>query len=182
MTTGPLDADEIEWLEDILMEHDSEEGMIDVSELDGLFTAVLSSPSPIALEALKPVIWGPRAPEWSQPEDAARFDRLVSQMMADIKERLHHYPEQFEPLFGYREISGRELLIVEEWCFGYMAGVALAAWPALPDELQPALQAIALHGSVDEVEKLDGMDEIAYLQSTDAIQPAALRLYQHWHR
>jgi len=51
----------------------------------------------------------------------------------------------------------------------------------LPAELQPSLQAIALHGDIDEVEKLDGMDEIAYLQSTDAIQPAALRLYNYWH-
>ncbi len=99
--------------------------------------------------------------------------------MNDIAERLSRYPEQFEPLFGYREIAGCELLVVEEWCFGYMTGVALAEWPVLPAELQPSLQAIALHGDVDEVDKLVGVDEIAYLQSTDEIQPAALRFYNH---
>jgi len=181
MATGPLNADEIEWMEDVLMEHDSEDGLIDISELDGLFTAALSSPSPLALDALKPVIWGETAPEWDDPADEQRFNSLAAQMMNDIAERLSRYPEQFEPLFGYREMDGRELLVVEEWCFGYMTGVALAEWPALPAELQPSLQAIALHGDVDEVEKLDGMDEIAYLQSTDEIQPAALRLYNHWH-
>ena len=181
MATGPLNADEIEWMEDVLMEHDSEDGLIDISELDGLFTAALSSPSPLALDAMKPVIWGETTPDWDDPADELRFNTLAAWMMNDIAERLSLYPEQFEPLFGYREMDGRELLVVEEWCFGYMTGVALAEWPELPAELQPSLQAIALHGDIDEVEKLDGMDEIAYLQSTDAIQPAALRLYNYWH-
>ena len=181
MATGPLNADEIEWMEDVLMEHDSEDGLIDISELDGLFTAALSSPSPLVLDAMKPVIWGETTPDWDDPADELRFNTLAARMMNDIAERLSLYPEQFEPLFGYREMDGRELLVVEEWCFGYMTGVALAEWPELPAELQPSLQAIALHGDIDEVEKLDGMDEIAYLQSTDAIQPAALRLYNYWH-
>lgn len=40
--------------------------------------------------------------------------------MADTAERLNEFPEQFEPLFGLREVDGSELTIVEEWCFGYM--------------------------------------------------------------
>lgn len=181
MTTGPLNADEIEWMEDVLMEHDSEDGLIDISELDGLFTAVLSGPSPVSIQALQPVIWGDSAPEWASPRDEARFNALAAQMMNDIAERLSRYPEQFEPLFGYREIEGRELVVVEEWCFGYMSGVALNDWSGLTAECQKSLDAIALHGSVEQVEKLDEMNEIEYLQSTDEIQPAALRLYQFWH-
>ncbi len=130
MATGPLNADEIEWMEDVLMEHDSEDCLIDISELDGLFTAALSSPSPLALDAMKPVIWGETPPQWENPADEQRFNTLAAQMMNDIAERLRLYPEQFEPLFGYREMDGRELVVVEEWCFGYMTGVALAEWPA----------------------------------------------------
>lgn len=45
---------------------------------------------------------------------------LAFQHMADTAERLNEFPEQFEPLFGLREVDGSELTIVEEWCFGYM--------------------------------------------------------------
>jgi uncharacterized protein len=55
--------------------------------------------------------------------------------MSDIAERLESYPDQFEPLFGTREAEGQELTIVEEWCFGYLRGVALSDWSTLPAEL-----------------------------------------------
>lgn len=48
-----------------------------------------------------------------------RFMNLAFQHMADTAERLNEFPEQFEPLFGLREVDGSELTIVEEWCFGY---------------------------------------------------------------
>ncbi|WP_343171401.1 UPF0149 family protein, partial [Pseudomonas aeruginosa] len=48
------------------------------------------------------------------------FMNLAFQHMADTAERLNEFPEQFEPLFGLREVDGSELTIVEEWCFGYM--------------------------------------------------------------
>lgn len=64
-----------------------------------------------------------------------RFMDLVFQHMADTAARLEDYPEQFEPLFGLREVDGHELTIVEEWCFGYMRGVSLSDWSDLPDTL-----------------------------------------------
>ena len=45
MTEGPLNETEMEWLEETLMTygHDGE-SIMDVSELDGMMTAVLSGP------------------------------------------------------------------------------------------------------------------------------------------
>lgn len=44
MKEGPLSEKELQWLEDMLEKYGSEASIIDVSELDGLLTAVLSGP------------------------------------------------------------------------------------------------------------------------------------------
>ncbi len=103
---------------------------------------------------------------------------LAFQHMADTAERLNEFPEQFEPLFGLREVDGSELTIVEEWCFGYMRGVALSDWSTLPDSLKPALEAIALHGTEENFEQR--MSPEAFEESVDAIRLAALDLHAYW--
>ncbi len=100
--------------------------------------------------------------------------------MADTAERLNEFPEQFEPLFGLREVDGSELTIVEEWCFGYMRGVALSDWSTLPDSLKPALGAIALHGTEENFERVEKMSPEAFEESVDAIRLAALDLHAYW--
>lgn len=109
-----------------------------------------------------------------------RFMDLVFQHMADTAARLEDYPEQFEPLFGLREVDGHELTIVEEWCFGYMRGVSLSDWSDLPDTLKPALEAIALHGTEENFALLDKMSPEAFDKSVDAIRIAALELHAWW--
>ncbi|WP_316422785.1 UPF0149 family protein, partial [Klebsiella pneumoniae] len=97
-----------------------------------------------------------------------------------VQLRLESYPDQFEPLFGTREAEGQELTIVEEWCFGYLRGVALSDWSTLPAELQPELDAIALHGSEEQFSALDNLTADEFIASIERITPAALALYQYW--
>ena len=47
MKTGPLNESELEWLDDILTKYNTDHAILDVAELDGLLTAVLSSPQEI---------------------------------------------------------------------------------------------------------------------------------------
>lgn len=42
MKTGPLNESELEWLDDILTKYNTDHAILDVAELDGLLTAVLS--------------------------------------------------------------------------------------------------------------------------------------------
>lgn len=102
-----------------------------------------------------------------------RFMNTAFQHMADTADRLDEYPEQFEPLFGLREIDEHELTIVEEWCFGYMRGVALSDWSALPDTLKPALEAIALHGTEENFAVVEKLTPEAFEESVDAIRGSA---------
>jgi uncharacterized protein len=41
MKTGPLNESELEWLDDVLTKYNTDKAILDVSELDGLLTAVL---------------------------------------------------------------------------------------------------------------------------------------------
>ncbi|MTH46521.1 YecA/YgfB family protein [Intestinirhabdus alba] len=182
MKTGPLNESELEWLDEVLTKYNTEYAILDVAELDGLLTAVLSAPEYIAPEQWLDAAWGgpQHVPRWSSAEEKQRFTALALQHRDDTAERLNDFPEQYAPLFGLREIDGREIEIVEEWCFGYMRGVALSDWSALPDALRPALEAIALHGSEENFERLDRLSPEAFAQSVDAIRQAVLDLHAYW--
>ena len=58
MKTGPLNESELEWLDDVLTKYNTDKAILDVSELDGLLTAVLSSPYEIEPEQWLVAIWG----------------------------------------------------------------------------------------------------------------------------
>lgn len=182
MKTGPLNESELEWLDDILSKYATEGAILDVSELDGLLTAILSGPKEIEPAQWLLAIWGgaDNVPRWANDRERDHFVNLTLQHMSDIAERLDEYPDQFEPLFGTREEEGQELTIVEEWCFGYMRGVALGNWPALPEEPQSALDSIALHGTEAQFTAVEVLSVDEFIASMDHIRPAALSLYQYW--
>ncbi|WP_158781305.1 UPF0149 family protein [Pantoea sp. BAV 3049] len=182
MNTGPLDEDQIEWLDEILMKHGSDDSVLDVSELDGMLTAILSGPGRVQPEKWQAAIWGPDAsePDWSSAAEQQRFQQLTLQHMNDIAERLRDAPDQFDPLFGYQTLEGEDYLVVEEWCFGYMRGVALDNWSALPSSEAPALEAIAIHADEVSTTNLEQMTPEEYTQSQAAIGPAAIQLYHFW--
>ncbi|MCK8191730.1 UPF0149 family protein, partial [Erwinia amylovora] len=97
---------------------------------DGLFTAILSGPVLVGTQEWLPLIWGgeEHEPDWGSEEEFEQFMDLIAQHMNDIADRLNDYPDQFEPLFGTRDVEGQAFTVVEEWCFGYMKGVALGDW------------------------------------------------------
>lgn len=182
MKEGPLTEKELEWLEDMLEKHGNDDAIVDVAELDGLLTAVLSGPAMIEPSEWLIALWGGknRIPKWSNEREMNRFMALCFQHMNDIADRLAEFPEQFDPLFGVREMEGQEFTVVEEWCFGYMRGVALTDWSTLPDDLQPALDAIALHGKEENFALLEQLSAEEMEQSIEAIRPAALALHDYW--
>ena len=183
MSHGPLSEDEIEWIDEILAKYGSEDAVIDAAELDGLLTALLSMGTKIEPAAEWLMIWGSSgAPQWESEAERQRFEDLVTQHQQDIAERLEHYPEQFEPLFGSDEADNREIVLVEEWCYGYMRGVMSAELSELPPSVRSAFAAIALHGTEEHVATLNQMSPEAFIDSIDQIKPAALALYHHWHR
>ena len=182
MKTGPLSESELEWLDDVLARYGNEASIMDVAELDGMLTAVLSSPTEVEPADWLLALWGgaQHVPRWANDRERDRFVNLVLQHMDDVAERLCDYPEQYEPLFGTREEEGQEITIVEEWCFGYLRGAAMSDWSALPAELQPAFDAIALHGKEENFTRLEALSAEEYVDSIEQITPSALALYAYW--
>jgi len=104
-----------------------DEGITDVSELDGLLTAVVSSPVMIMPSHWFPVVWGDYPPVFETDAEVERVFSLMIRHMNGIAATLMNSPEDFEPLFEYREVDEREFTIVDEWCEGYTRGIELAS-------------------------------------------------------
>lgn len=182
MAQGPLTEEQIEWLDEALMKYATEHSVLDVAEMDGLLTAMLSGPQEADPAIVLQAIWGGEEVSWETEHDLKTFVGLTFQHMNDIADRLNDYPDQYEPLFGTSVAGDEELTVVSEWCFGYMRGVALLSLKVAHDEVLPSLDAIALHGKEDNFVKIDVLSKEEYLLSIEKIKPAALSLYSYWHR
>ncbi|OKT06261.1 trehalose-phosphatase [Escherichia coli] len=79
MKTGPLNESELEWLDDILTKYNTDHAILDVAELDGLLTAVLSSPQEIEPEQWLVAVWGGAdyVPRWASEKEMTRFMRMA---------------------------------------------------------------------------------------------------------
>lgn len=183
MKEGPLSEKELEWLEEVLEKYGNDRSVVDVAELDGLLTAILSGPAMVEPSEWLVALWGGKEhiPRWASERELNRFMDLTFQHMNDISDRLIEYPDQFEPLFGVHETQeGEEFTVVEEWCYGYMRGWSLTDWSKLPKELESALKAIALHGSEENAPVLEQMSDEEIEKSIEEIKPAALALHDYW--
>lgn len=183
MKEGPLTEKELEWLEEVLEKYGNDRSVVDVAELDGLLTAILSGPAMVEPSKWLVALWGGKEhiPRWSSERELNRFMDLTFQHMNDISDRLIEYPDQFEPLFGVHETEeGEEFTVVEEWCYGYMRGWSLTDWSTLPKEHESALKAIALHGSEENAPVLEQMSDQEIEKSIEEIKPAALALHDYW--
>jgi uncharacterized protein len=130
----PLSDDEYERLDEFLLERidddadtrDKDEGVLDISELDGLFTAIVSGPVTIMPSQWLPAVWGDFEPVWQNEEEFREILSLMMRHMNAIANMLMETPEAFEPVYFEREVEGDTCTIVDEWCEGYWRGVQLS--------------------------------------------------------
>jgi uncharacterized protein len=130
----PLSDEEFDLLDRFLLERvdedadtlDKDEGVLDVSELDGMFTAIVSGPTHIMPSQWLLAVWGDFEPVWQSEQEFQRIFSLMIRHMNSISGMLMKYPEEFAPLFLEREVEGRTYTIVDEWCEGYRRGIALS--------------------------------------------------------
>lgn len=130
----PLTDEELNRLDNFLLDRideeadtqDMDEGLLCVSELDGLFTAIVSGPELIPPSRWFPAIWGDFEPEWKSMQEVEEIHSLLMRHMNGIAGMLMEQPEDFEPIFEERRVGGKTYTIVDEWCEGYMIGVDLA--------------------------------------------------------
>lgn len=182
MNDQPLNHQELAFVDEMLIKYGNDDAVLDISELDGFLTAIVSGPDPISPDRWLPALWGGpgNEPEWQEEGELRRFVALVIQQMNYNITSLMDHPETFTALFGQREHHGETLFIAEEWCFGYMRGVQLADWPELPEGPAGELAAIALHGTEEGFDMLDTLTLEQHQTSVKAIEPAARALHAWW--
>lgn len=192
MTTlfEPLNDDELDWLDRFLLERitdeegavGKDEGVLDISELDGFFTALVSGPESIPPSRWLPALWGDCVPVWETAEEFERVMSLLLRHMNDIASVLMESPADFEPMFLERTVEDKVYTIVDEWCEGYVRGISLAAeaWGEGGLEMDILLAPIRGFSSETDWRAHDfGTDhEVTNLQQ--AITPNAREIHARW--
>ncbi len=151
--TEPLSEEEMDWLEAFLLDRvdedadyqDKDEGILCISDLDGLLTAVVSGPVMVPPSVWIPAIWGDVEPEWQGEQQLQQVMSLLMRHMNGIAGMLVAQPEDFEPIFEERLFDDKTVTVADEWCEGYIRGVGLTGddWELDSDEIMRLLQPIA---------------------------------------
>jgi uncharacterized protein len=158
-------------------------GITDIVELEGFLTAIVIGPNTLSPALWLPKVWGGKRPRFKDLEEMNRFTGLVMSYYNDLVAAFEYVPDEFEPTFYEREIRGKTVFIVDEWCWGFMKGVRLdtAGWKPLKRERPDLLQPLQLFGTSAGFRELDagGADKMHALWSP-RITPAVRDIYAFW--
>ena len=133
----PLTDQEIDELNRFLLERipeeeaesaseETDEGELDISELDGFLTAIVCSPKSLLPADWMPVLWGDFERQWASLDASERMITMVLRHLNAIVVTLNDAPADFEPIVLEVEEEGALVTSVEERCLGFMKGVSLS--------------------------------------------------------
>lgn len=190
----PLTLQELDELDEMLSRLPTESAM-NVEAMDGYVTALLLAPTPlpqVPTARWLPPVWGGDAADSTSTSATSSNAPFTSgrQRKKAIVMVLRHVqsiacrllradaPEDaWEPIFSVAEVDNRELADAEDWCIGFLQGVALDGerWsPVFDDpELGPLLTPIALLGGDDSGLGEEDRERLADPEHRDALSRAA---------
>lgn len=115
-----FDEEALTLLDEYLMSDRAPENRLDLSDLDGLLTAVAVGPELIMPSEWLPVVWGGDEPEFEDMEEA---NTVLGAIMARYNQILRQVQQgEFAPLFW----TGPEgQVLAADWCEGFMDGIRL---------------------------------------------------------
>ncbi|MBT2372151.1 UPF0149 family protein [Pseudomonas fluorescens] len=180
MLNQPLAPADFEFIEETLLKYGVDHSVLNLAELDGYFTALVSSPAQVDVAEWFPAIWGGQNPTWESPEEAKRFLDLSVRHMNAIATQLATNAQGFKARFEETEHQDQPLTLAEEWCFGYIRGVTVGNWPELPAEQAAQLEKISWCAEQDNFELPADLDVGLHQQRASAIEPAARALHDYW--
>jgi uncharacterized protein len=127
--SGPLTRREIKELDGFLLAEDLKNPM-DFFTFDGFICAVLSGPNTIMPSQWLRWVWdqeeGEQPPAFTSEKQAKRILSLLIGHANVVAFTLTHGPQHYEPRFYAHKIEGNSVPIIDEWCCGYVKGIALA--------------------------------------------------------
>ncbi|MDD5248499.1 MAG: UPF0149 family protein [Rhodocyclaceae bacterium] len=187
--TKPLSDKEFEELERFLMSDATLEESLDISMLDGFFTALIIGPNMVMPKQWLPHVWGETGGQsmtWESTQQAGHMTELVMRHMNDIIWELKNDPDHYEPLIYEREHEGRHVLIIDEWCTGFIRGAMLdgQSWAPLFDsnESQGFLLPIILYGTESGWQQLEEKPELEakHDEFAETLADCVLAIQDYW--
>lgn len=185
----PLSDQELDQLGEFLLdrvdedavEDEQDEGILNISTLDGFMTALVSGPETVLPSQWLPAVWGEFEPEWASAGQLQDTLNLMMRHMNGIVGVLIEDPEQFEPIFLQHEIDGKEYTIVDDWCEGYLRGMALhgEAWVE-EGECATWLEVLRLFATETGWDALEAMSEDEIVRQQQRIAPNVRSLHAYW--
>jgi uncharacterized protein len=183
LSTDPLTNEELDELQAVLEQFQSDDSVRDISELDGFFTALISGPEILPFSVWYNALWGnPKAlPKWKDEKAFDRFVNLLVQHMGNLELVITEHADQYEPIFN-------ELLLdeagedsepnLQDWCYGYRR--VSDSWPELPADQNEMLDLIKLQSLGEEAYEEGEQPKIDVLTAMDMVTHAAVQLHQYW--
>jgi uncharacterized protein len=164
MKHEPLGEAELDELDEYLLSLDEFDDSMDISMLDGFFTAIVSGQRLIPPSEWMPWVWdagkGEQEPAFESEAQAGRILGLMMGHMNSIVTTLMQAPDQFEPLLMENPNDGDPIPIIDEWCVGFVTAMGLdeKGWASVPPAMGERLDKIRLYGSSQGWKRLEQMD------------------------
>jgi yecA family protein len=124
-------------------------GIFDIVVLEGFLTAVVIGPNTISPMLWLPKVWGKGKPQFKDLEELNRFVALVMGLYNEIAGCFEQDPAAFKPSFYERPLNDETVIIVDEWCEGFIKGMRVdtEGWKPLKRERRDLLKPMELFGT-----------------------------------
>ncbi len=171
-----------EELEGYLLEYGNDQSIYNSSSLDGFFTAITCSPTTILPSKWMPTIWGGEKTTPAFPDQATTnlFTSAIMTFYNQVVRALRSHT--YSALFLQREYQDETVLIVDEWCVGFMRGLTL--WqPVAGDDLErlkQLLKPITLFGTAHHIDELKEMSPSDIETQQAAIEENIRQLFDYF--
>lgn len=158
-------------------------GIRDIITLEGFLTAIVIGPRTVTPAKWLPTVWGGRSPPFRSDTDFQAFVELVLAFHNDLVGWFEGDPAEFEPTFYVRGEGRDAVVIVDEWCEGFIRGVALdpKGWSPLkrahPEWLRP-MQLFGTNGG--RMERDLGDERALHAEWSPRIAPAVRAIHTYW--
>lgn len=187
----PITDDQIDELDAFLNSDATPDDCMDIAMLDGFFTALLIGPGTPPPGQWLPVIWGGTEDEpmaWDSDEQREHFTLLVMAFYSDRLLSLQEGVDEFEALVYMDESEGRSAPVLDEWCMGFVRGIAMdpQAWDplvqTLPDGDGGLLTPMFLYGTEEGWEELDSNPSLSdkHQEFADALGACVIGIRDYW--
>ena len=158
-------------------------GLLDAVMLEGFLTAIVIGPNTLLPSAWWPKVFGGRKPHFRNEEEFRQAVDWVMRFYNDIAMHFETDPGGFEPTFYESKMGRKRVLIVDEWCEGFMKGMRLdaAGWKPLARERPELLRPFRLFGTRAGWKELAaGGEGKLHTQWSVRVAPAVRDIYAFW--